>query len=99
MNQPGPLLPALQVSQAFGSVTNLGGVALHQGLLDYTAQVGGEHHRSCMLHVSQEHMCCHNSIQALLRHLVANSWRLPAVHSASANSGDSALSIVASADT
>jgi hypothetical protein len=28
-----------QVSQAFGSVTNLGGVALHQGLLDYTAQV------------------------------------------------------------
>jgi hypothetical protein len=37
------LLPP-QVSQAFGSVTNLGGVALHQGLLDYTAQVSWASH-------------------------------------------------------
>eukprot|EP00878_Enallax_costatus_P010354 GHUV01010807.1.p1 GENE.GHUV01010807.1~~GHUV01010807.1.p1 ORF type:complete len:238 (+),score=45.10 GHUV01010807.1:1705-2418(+) len=30
---------AMQVSQALGSVSNLGGASLHQGLLDYTGQL------------------------------------------------------------
>lgn len=45
------VLLLLQVSQAFGSVTNLGGMALHQGLLDYTAQVGGNS-TSCLSFLS-----------------------------------------------